>query len=167
MALGVSNDSLLYSLHMRWNRGFTVLELIIVLLVFGLVVTLGVVSLNSARRAQRDALRLSSVSVLRSALNVYWQQHGRFPESNGVDLAAPGTNTDVFTGEGFVAREAARDPIHLQQVPVGPTANEYFFYKGGLDGYSIRFRTESRTSLGEPNVYYAHKNGIDQVDEEK
>lgn len=152
---------------MPWKRGFTILEILIVLLVFGLVVTLGVVSLNSARRAQRDAARLSGISVIRSALNVYWHEKASFPTSQGVDLGAPGTDTDAFTSAGFVSREQLTQPIYLDVTPVGPTANEYYRYVGGPNGYSIRFRTESKTSLGEPNVYYAHKSGIDQSDEQK
>lgn len=151
----------------RASSGFTVLEILIVLAVFGLLATLAVLSLNSARRAQRDAQRVSDVSVLRSALSQYYLEHSTFPSSAGLELGKPGVNADAFTGNGFVSRDAMTMPVYLQNVPVGPKTNEYYRYKGGPNGYSLRFQTEGQTALGKANVYYAHAAGIDGTDEEK
>jgi hypothetical protein len=115
----------------------------------------------------RDAQRLSDVSVLRSALTNYWLEKATYPVSNGVDLGSPGTKTDVFTSSGFVGRDEVSGTVYVNRVPVGPRAGEYYRYRGGANGYSIRFLTESETILGDANVYYAHASGIDNVDEEK
>lgn len=151
----------------RSSSGFTVLEILIVLAVFGLLATLAVLSLNGARRAQRDAQRVSDVSVLRSALSQYWLEKAAYPVSEGINLGQPGTNADALAGTGFVARDLAAAPVYLQAVPVGPKTNEYYRYKGGPSGYSLRFQTEGQTALGKANVYYAHAGGIDGTDEQK
>lgn len=150
-----------------FRRGFTVLELLIVIAVFGLLATLAVLSLNSARASLRDAQRLSDISILRAGLGQYWLEKATYPASEGVTLGASGTNTDKLSAAGFVSREDTTTPVYLERVPVGPRGGEYYRYRGGSNGYSIRFMTETETDLGPANVYYAHASGIDREDVDK
>jgi prepilin-type N-terminal cleavage/methylation domain-containing protein len=152
---------------MTFRRGFTVLEALIVLAVFGLLATLAVLSLNSARASLRDAQRLSDISILRSSLSQYWLEKATYPTTAGVDLGSPGSNAEMLSAAGFVARTDPTQPIYLNRVPTGPKVDEYYRYHAGANGYSIRFQTETRTDLGQPNVYYAHATGIDREDAEK
>ena len=152
---------------MRFKSAFTILELLIVIAVFGLLVTLGVLSLNSARMRMRDAQRISDVSVVRAALSQYWFEKASYPASGGVNLGQPGTNTEIFSSAGFVGSKTAVPPVYLEHVPTGPKNNEYYRYHGGASGYSIRFQTESDTTYGKANVFYGHSSGVDKTDEEK
>jgi prepilin-type N-terminal cleavage/methylation domain-containing protein len=152
---------------MTFRRGFTVLEALIVLAVFGLLATLAVLSLNSARASLRDAQRLSDVSVVRSALSQYWLEKATYPQSAGIDLGMPGANAEKLSASGFVASADPTQPVYLTRIPTGPKVNEYYRYRAGANGYSIRFQTETRTDLGPANVYYAHATGIDLEDVEK
>ena len=138
--------------HVRLRSGFTILEVLIVFAVFGLLATLAVYSLNTARARTRDAQRLSDVSVLRSALNQYYLENNTFPLSGGVMLGQPGTKTDVFTSSGFAASGEAQERTYLTRLPVGPKANEFYKYHGGANGYSVRLQTESDTVYGKANV---------------
>lgn len=151
----------------KYASGFTVLELLIVLAVFGLLATLAIFSLNSSRMGLRDAQRLSDINVLQNVLGRYWLEKATYPVSAGVNLGQPGTNTEVFSSAGFVSRNEATPPLYLNQIPVGPKGNEYYRYRGGPNGYSIRFKTEGDTVYGKANVYYAHASGVDLKDEEK
>ena len=150
-----------------FSAGFTILEILIVIAVFGLLATFGALSLNSARARARDAQRVSDVSVLRNALSEYWLQNSRYPASASVNLGQPGTKTAVFGSSGFTEQVDPASVTYLPRVPTGPTVNEYYRYHGGVNGYSIRFQTESDTMLGKANVFYAHAAGIDDRDEEK
>ena len=167
----LSSVQVLYSLRMlirRFKSGFTILEVLIVLAVFGLLATLAALSLNSARARVRDAQRLSDVSTISVALSRYWLEKATYPSSAGVVLGAPGTKTEVLSAGGFEAREKAQSPVYLDRLPMGPKVGEYYRYKGGANGYSIRFSTESDTELGKANVFYANSNGVtDGKDEEK
>lgn len=146
------------------KKGFTLLEILIVVAVFGLLATLAVLSLNSARASLRDAQRLSDVSVLRAGLSQYWLESAVYPMSDGVDLGSAGTDTDILSANGFEAGNNTSATVFVQRVPVGPKANEYYRYRGGPEGFSIRFVTETKTDLGDANVYYAHARGIDSED---
>lgn len=159
--------SLLSSLRKQQQPGFTVLEGLIVLAVFGVFATLAVLSLNSARARMRDAQRLSNVSIIRTALSRYWLEKATYPASAGVNLAEPGTKTDVLTSDGFADRVEIKDKQVYIQVPSGPKANEYYQYKGGPNGFAIRFQTERDSDLGKANIYFAHSTGIDQEDVQK
>mgnify|MGYP000868752149 CR=1 FL=1 len=156
------------SLTKSHRPGFTIFEGLIVLAVFGVFATLAVLSLNSARARMRDAQRLSNVSIVRTALSRYWLEKATYPASSeGVNLGEPGTKTDALTADGFVDRADIGDKQVYIQVPTGPNANEYYRYKGGPNGFSIRFKTERDSDLGKANIYFVHANGIDQEDVEK
>lgn len=156
-----------------WKRGFTLLEGLIVLALIGLILTIAALSLQSARAKTRDAQRLGDIAVLTSGLTSYWQQNSKYPSSEGVDLGAPGSGADMLTTNaqsGFVPAGQTTDRILLDadRMPRGPKTGEYYHYKGGLNGFSIRFVTERDTTLGKANVWYAHSNGlIDGSDELK
>lgn len=147
--------------------GFTILEGLIVLAVFGVFATLAVLSLNSARARMRDAQRLSNVSIVRTALSRYWLEKATYPASSGVNLGEAGSKTDALTADGFVDRADIKDKQVYIQVPTGPGLNEFYQYKGGPNGFSIRFKTERDSDLGKANIYFAHSTGIDQEDTQK
>ncbi len=149
-----------------WKSGFTALEGLIVLAFFGLMVTLGALSLNNARARTRDAVRLSDVNTLRAALSVHWQQKATYPSSNGMAIGEAGS-TDALTLNGFVPAQQAQPPILLQKILPGPGSNEYYWYKGGPSGYTIRFETERDSVLGNANVYYLHSTGFDASEDVK
>ncbi|MBP9762603.1 prepilin-type N-terminal cleavage/methylation domain-containing protein [Patescibacteria group bacterium] len=143
--------------------GFSLLEGLIVLAMIGLLAAFAAVSLNSARARTRDAQRLANMSTMRSALQLYWLEKATYPATNeGVNLGQAANKTEVLTSNGFAARAEAQGNIYMPLVPTGPKVGEFYVYKGGPNGYSIRFKTESDTEFGKANIYYMHSNGIDR-----
>ncbi len=139
------------------------LEGLIVLAMIGLLAAFAAVSLNSARARTRDAQRLANMSTLRSALQLYWLEKATYPATTqGVNLGQAANKTQVLTSDGFTDRASVKGNIYMPQVPVGPGVNEFYVYKGGPNGYSVRFKTESDTEFGKANIYYLHSNGIDR-----
>ncbi|HPF95330.1 MAG: hypothetical protein KC582_03285 [Candidatus Magasanikbacteria bacterium] len=152
---------------MRYRPAFNALEAIIVVAVFGLFATLATLSLNSARASARDAQRLSDIGTLRASLGQYWLEKATYPISDSIELGKPGSNADMLTANGFIGRQTVQGPTYLDRVPTPPKSGEYYRYRGGSNGYAIRFKTETKTELGEPNVYYAHATGIDGEDTDR
>ncbi len=142
--------------------GFSLLEGLIVLAMVGLLAAFAAVSLNSARARTRDAQRLANMSTIRAALQLYWLEKATYPASEGANLGQAATKSEVLTSNGFQAKAEAAGTVFLPQVPTGPKVNEFYVYKGGPNGYSIRFQTESDTEFGKANIYYLHSNGIDR-----
>jgi len=149
------------------RAGFTILELLVVIVFVGILAAVAIYSLNVTRATSRDSKRVSDISVIRAALSQHWLQKASYPVNEGVNLGQVGVNADVLAGNGFVAGDQAIDPLFLQRVPTGPKAGEYYAYRGSASGYSIRFMTERETAYGPPGIYFAHAGGVDTADELK
>ena len=55
------------------KQGFTLIELLVVIAIIGLLSTLAVVALSSARQRARDSKRLADLKQLQTALELYYQ----------------------------------------------------------------------------------------------
>ncbi len=61
------------------NKGFTLIELLVVIAIIGLLASIVMVSLNSARGKARDARRVSDVRQIQLALQMYYDSNGSYP----------------------------------------------------------------------------------------
>lgn len=147
------------------KRGFTILELLVVIAAVGILAAVAIYSLNITRATSRDAKRVSDISVLRAGLTQYWLQKATYPVSDPIDLSKGGVT--VLSGNGWSPRDQAVDPVILEQAPAGPKSGEYYRYHGSNRGYSLRFITERATAYGPAGIWYAHSDGVDRTDEEK
>lgn len=153
-------------MKLRRSPGFSILELLIVLVIIGILGAVAIYALSVSRATTRDAKRVSDISVIRSGLTQYWLQKASYPVSDAVDLGKTGSGAVGLTATGFTGPEGGGVVI-LQRVPVGPKANEYYRYKGATTGYSVRFTTERVTAFGPAGTYFAHASGVDTDDVEK
>lgn len=64
------------------NSGFTLIELLVVVAIIGLLASIVLTSLNTARGKARDALRKSSFGQIRTALELYYDAHGTYQVAN-------------------------------------------------------------------------------------
>jgi len=75
------------------QTGFTLIELLVVISIIGILSSLAVVSLNTARNKARDALRKADMTQMRTAINLYYDENGQYPicgtwDANAADLGA-------------------------------------------------------------------------------
>lgn len=87
------------------QKGFTLIELLVVIAIIGLLASVVLLSLNSARAKSRDAKRLSDVRQLVSALELYFNDYNAYPASlatltNGYIGALPAYPTPVDNPSG-------------------------------------------------------------------
>ena len=95
------------------RRAFTLIELLVVIAIIGLLATLSVLALQNARINSRDAKRLADVKQLRSALELYYNDAGRYPttlEFNSGKIQYYSTSTGTTT--------------YMTQIPLAPTPND-------------------------------------------
>lgn len=64
------------------GSGFTLIELLVVIAIIGLLASVVLASLNSARIKSRDAKRLQEIQSVRTALEMFYSDNGRLPDSN-------------------------------------------------------------------------------------
>lgn len=105
-------------------RGFSLVELLVVIGIIGLLVVVVFVSAGQAKSKSRDAKRLADLAQIRSAIELYFEEYGAFPlESNGA-------NGKIGEGSGIDSILAS----YLIEVPVdplGPGDAEHFYYYDG------------------------------------
>ena len=84
------------------NKGFTLVELLVVIAIIGILATLVLLQLGSARAKARDTQRITAVNQIRSAVEQYYEDNGAYPAgitsvllskyfSNGTVPVDPGT----------------------------------------------------------------------------
>ncbi|MEK7541735.1 MAG: prepilin-type N-terminal cleavage/methylation domain-containing protein [Patescibacteria group bacterium] len=64
------------------RRGFTLIELLVVISIIGLLSSIVLTSVNSARAKARDARRIADLNQIRTALEFYFDANGYYPQSN-------------------------------------------------------------------------------------
>ncbi len=65
----------------RSDKGFTLIELLVVIAIISLLSSVLVTNLGTARSKARDTLRVQNMIALRNALEVYYLDHGEYPQT--------------------------------------------------------------------------------------
>jgi prepilin-type N-terminal cleavage/methylation domain-containing protein len=92
---------------MRKN-GFTLIELLVVIAIIGLLASIVLVSLNTARAKARDAKRLSDMHQIQIALAMYYDDKNAYPVSDGQgcggwDTPGDGDFINALTAGGYLS----------------------------------------------------------------
>ncbi len=91
-----------------YKRGFTLIELLVVIAIIGILSSVVLASLNSARKKGRDARRVADIKQIQLALELFYDAHSRYPTA--AEYAA--TTGTSLVGEGFISAVPA-DPLTL------------------------------------------------------
>lgn len=86
------------------NRGFTLIELLVVIAIIGILSSVVLASLNSARTKSRDARRIGDVKQLQLALEMYYDSNSEYPTSTAALVTGnfiPVAPLDPQTGSGY------------------------------------------------------------------
>jgi type II secretion system protein G len=145
-------------------KGFTLIELLVVIAIIGLLSTLAVVALSSARAKARDAKRVSDIKQITSALELYFNDKNSYPVTGtGVTLTLGSASDKVLcdTAAGFQADTTGCTTTYMGQVPANPDPNgSIYLYTGSASDYSIGFTLEGTTGGLAAGAHTANPSGI-------
>jgi len=105
---------------MSKNKGFTLIELLVVIAIIGLLSTMAVVSLNSARGKARDAQRLSDVKQLSTVIEMAAASQGTYDVLSACEVGDLTTDCGTLEGNNF---ENFYDPVEAQRGTACDTDN--------------------------------------------
>ena len=95
-------------MYFKRDKGFTLIELLVVIAIIGILSSVVLASLNSARQKSRDARRISDVKQLQVALELYFDTNQSYPGDTQAD-----------------AEFTSLAPTYIQTIPVSPTGQAY------------------------------------------
>lgn len=84
--------------HRFRRRGFTLVELIIVITVITILATIGMFSFVNVQKQTRDSTRSADVNVIAEALENYYSHNGEYPSCSAMTKSADDVTTNTLKG---------------------------------------------------------------------
>ena len=111
-------------------RGFTLIELLVVIAIIGILSSVVLASLNTARSKGNDAKRFSDLHQIATALELYRNSNTAYPAHDGATQVDNSLNTVLA-------------PTYMPKVPTDPT-------KTGGNGYRYCTDGQAYAMLAQP-----------------
>lgn len=121
------------------NKGFTLLELLIVIAVIGILSSVVLGSVQSSRAKARDAIRKQDLHNLEIALAMYYADKGEYPIANGDWLSS---ESDDIDGAGVTPAVdnyiPALAPTYISKLPRDPKGGTTSIVGCNNPGYTYK-----------------------------
>ena len=142
-------------LKQKFSKGFTLIELLVVISIIGLLASVVLVALNSARQKSRDAKRVADMNQFAKALELYFNFCNSYPVVTASTtltsfmsifqgtVASCGAN-DGAGGDGGIA--SASSGTVLARFATAPTPGDSTLCQAGSNN-SYVYRSFDNTSL--------------------
>lgn len=138
--------------NIKFQRGFTLVELLIVVAIIGILSTLLTANFIGVRQRGRDAQRKSNLRQIQSALELYRSDQGGYP---------PAAN---FPSCGAQFTSIDQKSIYMQNVPCDPSGGSYSYTQpNGNNTYRLiaclENQNDSETDVNKGSTNLAPCNG--------
>jgi len=109
---------------MNHSRGFTLIELLVVIAIIGILSSVVLASLNTARTKGQDAARISNVKSLKTALEMYYDDNNGYPTPSGT------SNGDVPLNDATLVSKLV--PKYIPSMPAILISDGDRYYSNGV-----------------------------------
>ena len=126
------------------KKGFTLMELLIVVAIIGILSSIVLASLNAARMKSRDAKRYSDIKQIQTALELYYNENGRYPTTAWISSNAATWQTFLGSALGMNLPVDPTNTATGQATTAGVYTYSYYSRAYGCEGqwYMIVYRLE-------------------------
>lgn len=105
---------------MMHSRGFTLIELLVVIAIIGVLSSVVLASLNTARTKAIEAKKKSELREIGTALTLYYLSTGTVP-----------ANPTSYWNVADTALSSALEPTYMASIPNSPDSQPYYYYDYG------------------------------------
>lgn len=114
-------------------KGFTLVELLIVITIIAVLSTIGMTVYSSAQKSARDAKRKADLNQINLYLQYYYSDNGRYPPAG---VCAVGTSCYIYSTAGDSWIPALTSGSYTNRLPVDPLNNANSPWSPGNYSYS-------------------------------
>lgn len=128
------------------QKGFTLIEMLVVISIIGILATLVAANLNSARSRARDAQRKSDMKNIQTALRVYYNDFGVYPGASGGNILGCGLGISLCPwGSEWSVNSGAN--VYMQVLPTDPLSpsQSYKYVFTDSDNYILSACLENQS----------------------
>lgn len=126
------------------KKGFTLVELMIVITVIAILATIAVVSFTRVQKQARDTKRKAEIKSLQTALQAYFTEKNTYPVKTSATSASAG-----LTG---------LTPSYISSLPAAPQGttgtNTAYMYVSDSDGYKYALCVDLESAQGGGNMMW-------------
>jgi len=139
------------------SSGFTLIELLVVIAVIGILSSVVLASLNSARTKGRDARRKSDMKQVQLALEMYFDDNSAYPSTSNVwwGVCDNGLNKDTSGASAYIP---GLTPSYISVLPLDPldvrTGWNGYLYKSDGINYKLISIYSPESYPGAGDVFY-------------
>lgn len=132
----------------KTRDGFTIVELLIVIVVIGILAAITIVAYNGIQNKAKYSLMQSDLKSITKALALYRADTDRYPSTIGQSgCTSNWCGWEQATGDNFIT---GLSPKYVAKIPQLPDANvredSYLYQSDGVDYQLIRFKPAGLTS---------------------
>ena len=124
------------------SKGFTLIELLVVVAIIGILSSIVLISLNSARDKGRDASAKGSISSMRAAAEIFFDSYNDYGDQAAISIGT--TPTAALTGVDLAVANSICDYVeiedHLADAVFAQTQNQVrcaAVITGGVVSYTL------------------------------
>jgi prepilin-type N-terminal cleavage/methylation domain-containing protein len=126
------------------QKGFTLIELLVVIAIIGLLASVVLLALNSARSKSRDAKRIADIRQVSSAFELFFNDKNSYPTTSTASALDAINGTASSLANYIAPTPTAPTPADGSCQPTGQGTNQYFMLVNGAGNtpvptYTITF----------------------------
>lgn len=113
-------------------RGYTLVEILVVISIMGFILAAALYAVNNARIKGRDAKRMADLEQIRKAIEIYHQEKGYYPNVSG---SARSSNTTQWNNlQAMLSPYISKlpvDPLNIAITPWNDGGYQYYYANNG------------------------------------
>jgi general secretion pathway protein G len=133
------------------SMGFTIVELLIVIVVIGILAAITIVAYTGMQDRAKFSLMQSDLKSITKALELYKVDNGSYPNTIGqAGCTSNWCGWDQVTGDSFITGVSPKYTAKLPQLPTANANNDTYLYQSnGADYQLLRYKGASAGGLSQ------------------